>query len=104
MRRSLITSACILVLVIGVGNLLISASDTNVSTNPEAFVGQTNWNQRCFASDCFSFATPRADVTPLYLLAADNDDDDADGDAAKEESPPEPTGGVDRIANSVCYA
>ncbi len=103
MRRFLTTSAFILALIIGIGSLLtISASETTISNNQQALVGQAIRNQWCFASDCFFPANLRAEeissnVGTRYLLAADNDDEDT---GEKKDTTPEP---LDRIANSVLY-
>ena len=104
MRRFLVTSAFILTLIIGIGSLLtISASETTISNNQQALVGQTIRNQWCFASDCFFPANLWAEeissyVGTQYLLAADNGNDEDTGE--KKDTAPEPP---DRIANSVCY-
>ena len=107
MRWFLITSAFILALIIGIGSLLtISASETTISNNQQALVGQTLRNQWCFASDCFFPANYWAEeisssVGTRYLLAADNgNDEDTGEDASKKDATPEPP---DRIANSVLY-
>ena len=104
MRRFLITTVFVLALIVSIGNLLtVSASDTAISNNQQALVGQTIRNQWCFASDCFSPANLWTEPSrgTQYLLAADNDEDEDTGeDDSKKEANPEPP---DRIANSVCY-
>jgi hypothetical protein len=104
MRRFLITTAFILALIINIGSLLtISASETTITNNQQALVGQAIRNQSCFASDCFFPANLWAEeissnVGTRYLLAADNGDDEDTGE--KKDTAPEPP---DRIANSVLY-
>ena len=104
MRRFLITTAFILALIINIGSLpTISASETMITNNQQALVGEAIRNRLCFASDCFFPANLWAEeissnVGTRYLLAADNGDDEDTGE--KKDTTPEPP---DRIANSVCY-
>jgi len=101
MRWFLITSAFILALIININSLPTTyASETTISNNQQAVVGQTIRNQWCFAPDCFFPANlwTEPSLGTRYLLAADDDNNEDTGE--KKDTTPEPP---DRIANSVCY-
>ncbi len=107
MTQFLIPAACTLTLIIIIGNLLtVSMSETAISNNQEAIIGQTPIDPERFPADCYFSAILRMGqicekLCGPYMLAAEKSDNkDKDEDTSKEDSGPEPP---DRIANSVPY-